>query len=336
MYQSFYGFKLKPFQLKPDPNFFFGSKGHKRAMAYLEYGLSQGEGFIVITGEVGAGKTTLVRNLFRELAGEKIAAAQIVNSGLDSDDMLRLVAAAFGLPHEDTSKASVLIRLEQFLRQCEQQGKRTLLVVDEAQNLSPSTVEELRMLSNFQTEDRPLLQTFLLGQPEFRKTLLSSGMQQLRQRVTATYHLGPMDLAETRAYIEHRLQTAGWRGDPSFGEDAFKSIFEYSSGIPRRINGLCDRLLLMGCLENLHHFGSAEVNEVIRDVQQEFDMPGSTDASQGAESKNGEEGENAVGSLKNVNDRLATLETSFTSLLTLLKQILSLAGVNKNLRKDKV
>jgi type II secretory pathway predicted ATPase ExeA len=134
-------------------------------MAYLEYGLSQGEGFIVITGEVGAGKTTLVRNLFRELAGEKIAAAQIVNSGLDSDDMLRLVAAAFGLPHEDTSKASVLIRLEQFLRQCEQQGKRTLLVVDEAQNLSPSTVEELRMLSNFQTEDRPLLQTFLLGQP---------------------------------------------------------------------------------------------------------------------------------------------------------------------------
>ncbi|HVW64306.1 MAG TPA: XrtA/PEP-CTERM system-associated ATPase [Nitrosospira sp.] len=337
MYQSFYGFKLKPFQLKPDPNFFFGSKGHKRAMAYLEYGLSQGEGFIVITGEVGAGKTTLVRNLFRELAGEKIAAAQIVNSSLDSDDMLRLVAAAFGLPHEDASKASVLIRLEQFLRQCEQQGKRTLLVVDEAQNLSPSTVEELRMLSNFQTEDKPLLQTFLLGQPEFRKTLLSSGMQQLRQRVTATYHLGPMDLAETRAYIEHRLHTAGWRGDPSFGEDAFESIFEYSSGIPRKINGLCDRLLLMGCLENLHHFTSAEVNDVIRDVQQEFDMPGElADGSRGAEPKNGEEGENTADSLKNLNDRLATLETSFTSLLTLLKQILSLAGVNKNLRKDKV
>jgi putative secretion ATPase (PEP-CTERM system associated) len=337
MYQSFYGFKLKPFQLKPDPNFFFGSKGHKRAMAYLEYGLSQGEGFIVITGEVGAGKTTLVRNLFRELAGEKIAAAQIVNSGLDSDDMLRLVAAAFGLPHEDTSKASVLIRLEQFLRQCEQQGKRTLLVVDEAQNLSPSTVEELRMLSNFQTEDRPLLQTFLLGQPEFRKTLLSSGMQQLRQRVTATYHLGPMDMAETRAYIEHRLNTAGWGGDPAFSEDAFESIFEYSAGIPRKINGLCDRLLLMGCLENLHHFGSAEVEEVIRDVQQEFDMPDVLPVGpHDAELQTGEEEENKVGSLKNVNERLATLEASFTSLLSLLKQILSLSGVNKNLRKDKV
>ena len=190
MYRSFYGFRVKPFQLKPDPNFFFGSKGHKRAMAYLEYGLSQGEGFIVITGEVGAGKTTLVRNLFRKLDSEKILAAQIVNTDLDSDDTLRMVAAAFGLPYENPSKASLLIGLEQFFRQCDQQGKRALLVVDEAQNLSPRTVEELRMLSNFQTDDKPLLQTFLLGQPEFRKTLLSGDMQQLRQRVTATYHLG--------------------------------------------------------------------------------------------------------------------------------------------------
>lgn len=306
-------------------------------MAYLEYGLSQGEGFIVITGEVGAGKTTLVRNLFRELAGEKIAAAQIVNSGLDSDDMLRLVAAAFGLPHEDASKASVLIRLEQFLRRCDQEGKRTLLVVDEAQNLLPSTLEELRMLSNFQTEDRPLLQTFLLGQPEFRKTLLSSDMQQLRQRVTATYHLGPMDFTETRAYIEHRLHTAGWHGDPSFDEKAFAGIYEYSSGIPRRINALCDRLLLMGCLENLHRFGSAEIDEVIHDVQQEFDTPARmAERLNNTEPKPGGDHENTIGSLKNVNDRLAMLETSFTSLLTLLKQILSLAGVNKNLRKDKV
>jgi hypothetical protein len=162
-------------------------------------------------------------------------------------------------------------------------------------------------------------------------------MQQLRQRVTATYHLGPMDMAETRAYIEHRLNTAGWGGDPAFSEDAFESIFEYSAGIPRKINGLCDRLLLMGCLENLHHFSSAEVEEVIRDVQQEFDMPDVLQAGpHDAELQIAEEGENKVGSLKNVNERLATLEASFTSLLTLLKQILSLAGVNKNLRKDKV
>lgn len=338
MYRSFYGFRVKPFQLKPDPNFFFGSKGHKRAMAYLEYGLSQAEGFIVITGEVGAGKTTLVRNLFRKLESEKIIAAQIVNTHLDSDDTLRMVAAAFGLPHENSNKASLLIRLEQFFRQCDQQGKRALLVVDEAQNLSPHTVEELRMLSNFQTDDKPLLQTFLLGQPEFRKTLLSADMQQLRQRVTATYHLGPMDLLETRSYIEHRLSTAGWSGNPSFDEDAFAVVYDYTNGIPRKINTLCDRLLLMGCLEQLHNFGSSEINEVIRDIQQEFDMPMTGNAPdvvdtafrlQRAESP-------SFAGLQNMEERVARLEGSLVSLLQLLKQILSLAGVNKNLRKDKV
>ena len=151
MYETFYGLHAKPFQLRPDPNFFFGSKGHKRAMSYLEYGLSQGEGFIVITGEVGAGKTTLVRNLFRKLETNRIIAAQIVNTHLNSDDTLRSVVAAFGLPFDDPSKTGLLARLEQFLRYSDKQGKRVLLVVDEAQNLTPQTVEELRMLSNFQT-----------------------------------------------------------------------------------------------------------------------------------------------------------------------------------------
>jgi len=337
MYVSFYGFRVKPFQLKPDPNFFYGSKGHKRAMAYLEYGLSQGEGFIVITGEVGAGKTTLVRNLFRKLESGKILAAQIVNTHLDSDDTLRMVAAAFGLPQENSNKASLLIRLEQFFRQCDQQGKRALLVVDEAQNLSPRTVEELRMLSNFQTDDKPLLQTFLLGQPEFRKTLLSGDMQQLRQRVTATYHLGPMDLSETRSYIEHRLNTAGWRGDPSFDENAFASIYEYTDGIPRKINALCDRLLLMGCLEQLHGFGSSEVNEVISDIQQEFAIPiASANLRDEIDAESGLQSIEYLARLENMENRVAKLEESAISVLQLLKQILSLAGVNKSLRKDKV
>src|SRR6476469_4579175 len=238
MYESFYGLSAKPFRLRPDPHFFFGSKGHKRAMAYLEYGLSQGEGFIVITGEVGAGKTTLVRNLFNKLSSEQIVAAHIVNTHLDSDDTLRMVVSAFGLPYENVSKADLLTRLEQFLRSSDQQGRRALLVVDEAQNLKPGTVEELRMLSNFQTDDKCLLQTFLIGQPEFRGTLHSPGMQQLRQRVIASYHLGPMDAEETKLYLEHRLTTVGWKGDPAFSDGAHDAIFAYTGGIPRKVNTL--------------------------------------------------------------------------------------------------
>src|SRR6476661_10804083 len=273
MYESFYGLHAKPFQLRPDPNFFFGSKGHKRAMSYLEYGLSQGEGFIVITGEVGAGKTTLVRNLFRRLESNRIIAAQIVNTHLNSDDTLRSVVAAFGLPFDDPSKTGLLARLEQFLRYSDKQGKRVLLVVDEAQNLTPQTVEELRMLSNFQTADKSLLQTFLLGQPEFRRTLHSEDMQQLRQRVIASYHLGPMDAQETRAYIEHRLATVGWNGDPAFDDGAHAAIYAYSGGIPRKVNTLMDRVLLMGYLEEMHHFGEADIQTVISDISEEFELP---------------------------------------------------------------
>jgi general secretion pathway protein A len=334
MYRSFYGFRVKPFQLKPDANFFFGSKGHNRAMAYLEYGLAQGEGFIVITGDVGAGKTTLVRNLFRKLESDKVLAAQIVNTHLESDDMLRLVAAAFGLPYENLGKAALLIKLEQFFRKCYQEGKRALLVVDEAQNLSPRTVEELRMLSNFQTEDKPLLQTFLLGQPEFRKTLLSADMQQLRQRVTATYHLGPMDLPETRSYIEHRLTTAGWKGDPSFDEEAFEAIYGYAAGIPRRINAVCDRLVLMGCLEQLHHFGEAEVSEVVSDIQQEFEAPISASLGSKDFAATEQQADEAFRQLQNMDDRLAMLEDSVVSTLELVKQVVSLAGF-KHSAKDK-
>jgi len=332
MYESFYGFSAKPFQLKPDPNFFFGSKGHKRAMAYLEYGLSQGEGFIVITGDVGAGKTTLVRNLFRKLEAKNILAAQLVSTHLGSDDTLRMAAAAFGLPFKDASKADLLTGIEEFLRLCDRQGKRALLVVDEAQNLTPRAVEELRMLSNFQTVDKSLLQTFLLGQPEFRKTLNGSEMEQLRQRVIATYHLGPMDASETRSYIEHRLNTVDWRGDPAFSEDAFAAVYNHTGGIPRKINTLCDRLLLMGCLEELHAFGSSEVNEVISDIQQEFDLPASETDVQATPVTVPDKAE-TLASLENMDERIAKMENSVISVLDLLKQILSLPRVNKELSK---
>src|SRR5574340_1567276 len=269
MYESYFKLTGKPFQLNPDPAFFYGSRGHRRAMAYLEYGLHQNEGFIVITGEIGAGKTTLVRNLLESLDPGKVVAAQLVSTQVDADDVLRLVAAAFGVPSRNLDKAGLLLALETFLVSITAAGKRALLIVDEAQNLTPRAVEELRMLSNFQLEDHALLQTFLLGQPEFRGILQSPDMQQLRQRVVASYHLGPLDAGETRGYIEHRLHTVGWQGNPGFDEAAFSALHCFAGGIPRRINTTCDRLLLFGFLEEKSHFGEAEVNEVIADLRNE-------------------------------------------------------------------
>lgn len=321
MYETYYGLRDKPFRLVPDPAFFFGSKGHKRAMSYLEYGISQGEGFIVITGEVGAGKTTLVRNLFKRFKSTKIVAAHLASTHLDPDNILKMVASAFGLPCEDLSKSTLLMHIEKFLQQSHSNGLQALLVVDEAQNLALKTLEELRMLSNFQADDKSLLQIFLLGQPEFRKTLHSQGMEQLRQRVIATYHLGPMDAEETQAYIEHRLGTVGWHGEPSFSAEAFSRIFDYSGGIPRKINSLCDRLFLMGYLEQLAAFGDSEVRNVILDIDQEFGLPADDSGIEADATLALTGSEISAAALKDIYDKLYTLEQSMVTLLTEFKSI---------------
>ena len=273
MYESFYGLSSKPFQLNPDPGFYFGSKQHRRAKAYLEYGVQRNEGFIVITGEVGAGKTTIVRGLLASLDPGKVVAANLVTTQLDAEDTLRMVGAAFGVRVKDVSKADVLMALEAYLINETKQGKRCLLIVDEAQNLTVRAVEELRMLSNFQVNQQALLQTFLVGQPEFRSILQSPNMQQLRQRVTATCHIGPMDLIETQGYIEHRLKCAGATIRPTFDATAFEVIYRASGGIPRRINLICDRLLLLGYLGNKDAFGSADVNDVVSEINDESATP---------------------------------------------------------------
>lgn len=269
MYKSFYGLTSKPFQLNPDPAFYFGSKQHLRAQAYLEYGMHQNEGFIVITGEVGAGKTTIVRGLLDSLDPEKVVAAQLVSTQLDADDTLRLVGAAFGLRTKDVAKSDVLMSLEAFLISMTAKGKRCLLVVDEAQNLTARAVEELRMLSNFQYGNQALLQSFLIGQPEFRQILQSPHMMQFRQRVIAACHIGPLDVSETQAYIEHRLHHAGATDSPSFTTAAYEAIFKASSGIPRRINSVCDRLLLFGFLNQQKSFDVTDVDEVAREIFEE-------------------------------------------------------------------
>jgi putative secretion ATPase (PEP-CTERM system associated) len=270
MYDTFYKLKGRPFQLSPDPRFFFKSQSHKRALAYLLYGVHQSEGFVVVTGDVGTGKTTLVQALFRAIQHERVVAAQIVSTQVQEDDLLRMVAAAYGLAFENVSKAGLLRGLEGFFRSCHQERRRVLLVVDEVQNLTPRAIEELRMLSNFQAGGRMLLQSFLLGQKEFRMTMRAPNFEQLRQRVIAAYHLQPLETPEVRGYVEHRLQLVGWRDDPSVTEEAYEAIHRFTDGIPRRINTLCDRLFLHGAMEELHTFTEETLDTVTSDLVEEL------------------------------------------------------------------
>lgn len=273
MYEAFYGLSSKPFQLNPDPAFYFGSKQHKRATAYLDYGLSQSQGFIVVTGEVGAGKTTIVRNMLAKLDSHKVIAAQLVSTQLDAEDTLRLVGAAFGVHTKNVPKSDLLMTLEAFFTMAAAEGKRCLLIVDEAQNLSLRAVEELRMLSNFQFDNVSLVQTFLIGQPEFRSILQSPEMLQLRQRVIATCHISAMDLQETQDYVEHRLKCAGYSGKPLFVPGCYDAIFASTGGIPRQINTLCDRVLLQGYLEDRKSFPQDVVEQVAEEMLAEAHVP---------------------------------------------------------------
>ncbi|TMH98172.1 MAG: DUF2075 domain-containing protein [Betaproteobacteria bacterium] len=273
MYEAFYGFTGKPFQLNPDPQFYFDSRQHRRAMSFVEYGLHQGEGFIVITGEVGAGKTTLVRSLLAKLNSQQVVAASLVSTQLNAEDTLRMVAAAFGIRTKELAKSELLLSLEALLASHASQGRRCLLIVDEAQNLAAQAVEELRMLSNFQLGTRALLQSFLVGQPEFRAILQAPELHALRQRVIAACHIGPLDADDTQSYIEHRLKRVSWDGVPLIMPDAFEAIFAASAGIPRRINLLCDRVLLSGFLTDKWVISADTVKEIAEEIDGELSCP---------------------------------------------------------------
>jgi putative secretion ATPase (PEP-CTERM system associated) len=266
MYDSFYGFTARPFQLTPDPRFWFESATHRTAMSYLGYGLAQGEGFIVITGEVGSGKTTLVGHVMKSIDPSRLTAARLVSTQVADADLLRLVCDAFGIAPGSPAKSDALAAIETFLHEEARAGRRTLLIVDEAQNLDFSALEELRMLSNFQLGETSLLQIFLLAQPEFRATLASPQLEQLRQRVIATHHLEAMLPEEVEPYLIHRLSLVGWREDPVFSSSVYDELWRASAGIPRRINGIVNRLLLHGAVEERHELDGEDVRAVVDDM----------------------------------------------------------------------
>lgn len=270
MYEQFYGFSGRPFQLTPDPEFYFKSSTHRKAMSYLGYGLNQGEGFIIITGEVGAGKSTLVAHLMERINPDELTVGQVVTSALDEDELVHVVAHAFGLDVDGHDKAGALGAIESFLHREAREGRRCLLIVDECQNLDIAGLEELRMLSNFQLGSHPLLQSLLLGQPEFRRTLAHHpDLDQLRQRIIASHHLEALDEDEVEAYVTHRLKQVGWNENPSIAEGLLPSVFDRSGGIPRRVNQIMNRLLLLGAIEEKSEITCEMLDAVIAEMDED-------------------------------------------------------------------
>jgi len=267
MFDNFYGLSGRPFQLTPDPAFYFESLTHRKALSYLGYGLAQGEGFIVITGEVGAGKSTLVAHLMTTIDRQRLTAAQIVTSRLEADEVVQVVAQAFGLSVRGQDKAGALGAIEAFLHGEARAGRRCLLVVDESQNLAIGALEELRMLSNFQLGSQPLLQILLLGQPEFRDALQGHPqLEQLRQRVIAAHHLEAMEPGEVEPYILHRLRLVGWQGNPVFDQRVFAEMFTATGGVPRRINQIANRLLILGAVEQRKRIDGVMLAQVLAEL----------------------------------------------------------------------
>lgn len=270
MYRSFYGFTGKPFQLTPDLRFLYPSSAHKRAMAYLRYGLEQAEGFVVITGDVGTGKTLLIQTLLAELSDQTIATARIAAANLEAERVPAAVAAALGQPFEGKSKELLLRNLEKALLHARDHLKGIILIVDEAQTLTQAALEELRILSNLEAGGRALLQIFLIGQTELKETLRGARMRQLRQRITVSHHLEPLGLEETKRYIGFRLVAVGWNGTPTFTPDVYDCVHAHTRGVPRKINLLMDRVLVYGFLEELRAFDVTHIEAVLKEMRAEL------------------------------------------------------------------
>jgi general secretion pathway protein A len=267
MYLDFYSFREKPFNLTPDPRFVFLSKNHKEAFAHLLYGINNRAGFISLTGEVGSGKTTVLRSLLGQLDADRYRTALIFNPCISAPELLRNINRELGIPANGTDRSSLLEALNLFLLNQNAEGRTVVLIIDEAQDLEASVLEQIRLISNLETDREKLVQIVLSGQPEFIQILDKKEMRQLGQRITVRYHLPPMDFQDTVGYIHHRLVAAGGKGGDIFSKKALKQIYGYSGGLPRLINAACDRALLCGYAKDTHTIDSRMAAIAIEDVR---------------------------------------------------------------------
>ena len=269
MYKKFYGLNEKPFNVTSDPNFLFLSKRHQEAFSHLIYGIEERKGFLEITGEIGTGKTTLCRALLNRLNGN-VKTAYIFNPNLSGLQLLRVIIEDFGLKVEKNDKTSLYRQLNKFLINELSSGNNVVLIIDEAQNLKPSTLEQIRLLSNLETEKEKLFQIVLVGQPELRNKLNAPSLKQLKQRIAVRYHVLPLDTEEISAYVEHRLKVAGSKGDIKFDKEAVDNIYGHSKGIPRLINMICDKSLLLGYVLETNFIDKKIVEKAFREIEGEY------------------------------------------------------------------
>lgn len=268
MYNQFYGFRESPFNITPDPRFLFFSDRHREAFEHLLFGIRERKGFIQITGEVGAGKTTLCRAVLEEL-GPNFHTALVLNPFLTSAQLLRTILTELGLkPQGD--RVAQLDQLNHFLLDELAAGRDVVLLIDEAQDLEPELLEQIRLLSNLETDQRKLLQIVLIGQPELKAKLDDHRLRQLRQRITVRYHLAPLSRRELERYIRHRLQVAGGNGRPEFSGWALRSVYRYTGGVPRLINAVCDKALLAGFVAGVDVLDWRLVRRAIRELEGKF------------------------------------------------------------------
>ncbi len=275
MYELFYGLSEQPFNLTPDSKFLYLSRQHQQALAALLFGVHERKGFICLTGEVGCGKTTLIRAMLSEFDKDRVRSAVVLNSFLSDMELLKTINEEFGLPSESDSKKELLDRLNAFLVDQFDRGSNSLIVIDEAQNLRPDTLEQIRMISNLETETTKLLQIILVAQPQLRRTLSLPELEQLNQRITVRYHIQPLAENEIQDYIRHRLKVAGGQVNIEFSPQALRLIYHYSQGVPRRINVICDRALLIGYVMSRYDIDGDMVQQAVDEIRGEIRPEGS-------------------------------------------------------------